>query len=260
MHRRRRSAGEGIRGQDPRARANRGSHPTQSLVGHQTSKQCFVGGVELETVVGPTLKWLAQLRHKADADCMVRNMAQRRILTPGYVVVYPNREKAASKLMKLVVTLILLASVGLMLIITIGGWSKLQGLKPVNIIWSLLYVIIAFYVFFRWSRGLLPIAAALGILLLILAVIAATGVAGTSWFDRNNPGFGAPHTLFGGKGLDPNVLGVLTVILAIVQLAQIVFAMIAFSQAWNVEVEVPEEEAKRRGYKKISRPGQPATA
>jgi hypothetical protein len=45
-----------------------------------------------------------------------------------------------------------------------------------------------------------------------------------------------------------------------VQLAQIVFAMIAFSQAWNVEVEVPEEEAKRRGYKKISRPGQPATA
>jgi len=198
-------------------------------------------------VVGPTLKWLAQLRHKADADCMVRNMAQRRILTPGYVVVYPNREKAASKLMKLVVTLILLASVGLMLIITIGGWSKLQGLKPVNIIWSLLYVIIAFYVFFRWSRGLLPIAAALGILLLILAVIAATGVAGTSWFDRNNPGFGAPHTLFGGKGLDPNVLGVLTVILAIVQLAQIVFAMIAFSQAWNVRVLRLPPSAKRKG-------------
>ena len=191
---------------------------------------------------------------------MVRNMAQRRILTPGYVVVYPNREKAASKLMKLVVTLILLASVALMLIITIGGWSKLQGLKPVNLIWSILYLIIAFYVFFRWSRGLLPMAAALGILLLILAVIAATGVAGTSWFDRNNPGFGAPHTLFGGKGLDPNVLGVLTVILAIVQLAQIVFAMIAFSQAWNVELEVPKEEAERRGYKKISSPGQPATA
>ena len=50
------------------------------------------------------------------------------------------------------------------------------------------------------------------------------------------------------------------VILAIVQLAQIVFAMIAFSQAWNVELEVPKEEAERRGYKKISRPGQPATA
>lgn len=191
---------------------------------------------------------------------MVRNMAQRRTLTPGYVVVYPNREKATSKLMKLVVALILLASVGLMLIITIGGWSKLQGLKPVNIIWCIIYLIIAFYVFFRWARGLLPMAAALGILLLILAVIAATGVAGTSWFDRNNAGFAAPHTPFGGKGLDPNILGVLTVILAIVQLALIVFSMIAFSQAWNVEMEVPQEEAERRGYKKVSRPGQPATA
>lgn len=200
-------------------------------------------------MVGPTLIWLAQLRHKADADCMVRNMAQRRTLTPGYVVVYPNREKAGSKLMKLVVALILLASVGLMLIITVGGWSKLQGLKPINLVWCILYVIIAFYVFGRWARGLLPIAAALAILLLILAVIAATGVAGTSWFDRNNPGFAAPHTLFGGKGLDPNVLGVLTVILAPVQLALIVFAMVAFAQAWNVEVEVPKEEAEKRGYK-----------
>jgi lysylphosphatidylglycerol synthetase-like protein (DUF2156 family) len=191
---------------------------------------------------------------------MVRNMAQRRTLTPGYVVVYPNREKAASKLMKLIVALTLLASVGLMLIITIGGWSKLQGLKPVNIIWAIIYLIIAFYVFFRWSRGLLPMAAALGILLLILALIAASGVAGTSWFDRNQAGFGAPQTPFGAKGLDPNILGVLTVILAIVQLALIVFAMIAFSQAWNVEMEVPEDEAERRGYKRISRPGQPATA
>jgi lysylphosphatidylglycerol synthetase-like protein (DUF2156 family) len=191
---------------------------------------------------------------------MVRNMAQRRTLTPGYVVVYPNREKAASKLMKLVVALILLASVGLMLVITIGGWSKLQGLKPVNIVWCILYVIVAFYVFFRWSRGLLPIAAALGILLLILSVIAATGVAGTSWFDRSQAGFGAPQTLFGGKGLDPDLLGVLTVILAAVQLALIVFAMIAFSQAWNVELEVPKEEAQKRGYKTLSRPGQPAPA
>ena len=28
---------------------------------------------------------------------MVRNMAQRRTLTPGYVVVYPNRDKATGK-------------------------------------------------------------------------------------------------------------------------------------------------------------------
>jgi lysylphosphatidylglycerol synthetase-like protein (DUF2156 family) len=191
---------------------------------------------------------------------MVRNMAHRKTLTPGYVVVYPNREKAASKMMKAAVALILLASVGLMLIITIGGWSKLQGLKPVNLIWCVIYVIIAFYVFSRWARGLLPIAAALAILLLILAVIAGTGVAGTSWFDRNHVGFAAPHTLFGGKGLDPNILGILTVILVPVQAVLILFAMRAFAQAWNVEVEVPKEEAERRGYKPVSTPSQPAAA
>ena len=26
-------------------------------------------------------------------------------------------------------------------------------------------------------------------------------------------------------------------------------AMVAFAQAWNVEVEVPKEEAEKRGYK-----------
>ena len=72
---------------------------------------------------------------------------------------------------------LLLISVGLMLIVTIGGWSKLQGLKPVNLGWCVIYLIIAFYIA-RWNRGLLPIAAALAILLLILAVIAGTGVVG----------------------------------------------------------------------------------
>ncbi|HEY1519616.1 MAG TPA: hypothetical protein VGF91_24520, partial [Solirubrobacteraceae bacterium] len=151
-------------------------------------------------------------------------MAQRRTLTPGYVVIFPNREKSTSKVMKAAVAVILLVSVGLMLIITIGGWSKLQGLKPINILWCIIYVIIAFYVFGRWSRGLLPIAAALAILLLILAVIAGTGVSGTSWFDRNNVGFAAPQTPFGGKGLDPNMLGVLTVALVPVQAVLILFA------------------------------------
>src|SRR5438105_943739 len=103
-------------------------------------------------------------------------MASHRTVTPGYKVVFPNRAKAASKATKGIVVLILLISVGLMLIVTIGGWSKLQGMKPVNLIWCALYLIIAFYIA-RWNRGLLPIAAALAILLLILAVIAGTGVS-----------------------------------------------------------------------------------
>jgi lysylphosphatidylglycerol synthetase-like protein (DUF2156 family) len=170
-------------------------------------------------------------------------------VTSGYTVVYPNREKATSKTTKLIVVLILLASVVLMLIVTLGGWSKLQGLKLVNLVWCAVYLIIAYYIWKRWSRGLLPMAAAMAILLLIMCAIAGFGLAGTSWFDRNHFGFQAPHTIFGGKALGPDVLGTLTVILIPVQAALIVFAMIGFAQAWNVETEVPNEEAERRGYK-----------
>jgi hypothetical protein len=169
-----------------------------------------------------------------------------RNLPPGYTVIYPNRSKATSHTTRLIVVLLLLISIGLMLIVTVGGWSKLQGLKPVNFVWCLLYMIFAFYTF-RWVRGLLPIAAALAVILLILAVIAGTGYAGTSWFDRNNAGFAAADSLFGGKGLDPDTLGLVTLLIAPVQALLIFFAMQAFGQGWNVEQEVPIEEAKRRG-------------
>jgi hypothetical protein len=188
------------------------------------------------------------------------HMAQRRMLTPGYVVVYPNRETATSKATKATVAFILLVSVALILIITIGGWSKLQGLKAVNFAWCIAYLLIAFYVMARWTRGLLPIAAALAILLLILALIAGTGISGTSWFDREHAGFASPQTLFGGAGLSPDMLGLLTLILVPVQALLILFAMRGFAQAWNVEVEVPEEEARRRGYTSAGRPPTPAAA
>ena len=89
-------------------------------------------------------------------------MAQVRNITPGYVVIHPNREKAACKLVRLIVVLILLVSVALMLILTIGGWSKLEGMKPLNFIWALLYLVCAFYIW-RWARGLLPIAATMAL-------------------------------------------------------------------------------------------------
>jgi hypothetical protein len=179
-----------------------------------------------------------------------------RNLPPGYTVIHPNRDKAVCKATKLIVVLILLASVGLMLIVTFGGWSKLQGLKPVNFVWCAIYLVIAFYVM-RWARGLLPIAAALAILLLILSIIAGTGVSGTSWFDRNHTGFAHANSLFGGTGLSSDVLGTVTLIIAPVQVLLIFFAMRGFAQGWNVEVEVPIDEAKRRG---TSKPPEPATA
>jgi lysylphosphatidylglycerol synthetase-like protein (DUF2156 family) len=177
-----------------------------------------------------------------------RSVAQVRNIRPGYVVVHPNRDKASCKLVRLLVVAVLLASVAVMLVLTVGGWSKLEGLKPVNFIWCLLYLIIAIYIW-RWARGLLPIAAALGILLLITAVVAGTGLAGTTWGDRSHVGFAAPASLFGGKGLTPDTLGVVTILMIPLEALLIIIAMVGFAQGWNVEQEITEDEAKKRGLK-----------
>jgi hypothetical protein len=140
------------------------------------------------------------------------------------VIERPNRDKAASKATKAVVLLLLLVSVGLMLIVTVGGWDTLQGAKAVQIGYIAIYLIIAFYVS-RWNRGVLPVAAALAILLAIFAAVAVPG-----WFDRDAPGFHQP-------ALDAAVLGTVTAIIIPIQILLIAFAMRGFQQAWNVEVE-----------------------
>jgi hypothetical protein len=157
---------------------------------------------------------------------------------PQIRVTYPNRASATSRATKATVAAILIVSVALMLGVTIGGWSKLEGLTPVDIAWCVAYLLIAYFVERRWARGLLPIAAALGLLLLALSLIAGIGGSGTSWFDRNQSGFAGAHTLFGGTGLSPDTLGLLTLLIAPVQVLLILFAVRGFAQNWNVEVEV----------------------
>jgi hypothetical protein len=168
-----------------------------------------------------------------------------RNLRPGYTIDFPNRHKSTSKATKAIVILLMIVSVVLMLIVTLGGWSKLQGLKAVNLAWAAVYVIMAVYIA-RWNRGLLPIAAALAILLLILTLIAGTGVSGTSWFDRSHTGFAPADSIFGGQGLSPDTLGLVTILIAPVQALLIFFAMRGFAQGWNVEVEVPEDQVRGR--------------
>lgn len=180
---------------------------------------------------------------------MVRAMPPVRNLPPGYTIIYPNRDKASSKITRLIVTLILILSAVLILVVTAAAWSKLQGLKPVSLLWCVLYIIMAVFVL-RWSRGVLPMAATLAILMLLIAVIAGTGASGTSWFQRNTVGYAAPHSLFGGKGFGPDTLGLLTLLIAPVQLLLIMFAMLGFSQGWNVELEAPEDPAQRRGQQR----------
>jgi protein-S-isoprenylcysteine O-methyltransferase Ste14 len=151
------------------------------------------------------------------------------------VLVHPNRDKAEAKATKAVVILLLLVSAGLILVVTIGGWSELQGAQVVSFALAAIYLLMAFYVS-RWNRGVLPVSAGLAVL---FSVIAA--VAGPAWFDRDKAGFSEPT-------LDPSILGLLTLILVPVQLLLVAFAMRGFQQQRNVEVEVPRDEAEGYGH------------
>jgi hypothetical protein len=165
----------------------------------------------------------------------------------GYHLEHPNREKASSKATKAVVMLLLLVSVGLMVIVLLGGWSKLAGMMVVLIGWILVYLLMAFYVA-RWNRGVLPLAAALAILMGIFA-----GIAGPEWFDRDKTGFSSP-------ALDEAVIGLVTLLIIPVQILLIGFSMRGFQQAWNVEVEVPDGEHYEPGRHAEDEPARPATA
>jgi hypothetical protein len=149
------------------------------------------------------------------------------------VIHHPNREKGGSKATKAGTILLLLATAALTAIITIGGWATLEGAQVISIFFILVFLLIAFFVA-RWNRGVLPLASAFAIVLLVFAAIAAQG-----WFDRDATGFDNP-------GLAPGLLGLLTLVLIPVEFLLIVFAMRGFSQKWNVEIEMTREEYDRR--------------
>jgi lysylphosphatidylglycerol synthetase-like protein (DUF2156 family) len=164
------------------------------------------------------------------------------------VLLHPNRDKAGSKVTKAIVVVLLVVSAALILIVTLGGWSHLQGAQPVSFAYVIVYLVMAWTVS-RWNRGVLPVAAALAVLFTVVAA-----VAGPAWFDRDKAGFDNP-------ALDPSLLGTLTLLLVPVQLALVAFAMYAFQQQWHVEIEVTREEADRYNAGGVSeaqlRPVQP---
>jgi hypothetical protein len=110
----------------------------------------------------------------------------------------------------------------------LGGWERMQS--PSIAILSLAWA--GFYVFFavmiaRWNRGLLPVTAALAVIMAIFAAVAAPG-----WFARDKEGLDSPV-------LPESLIGLLVVILIFVQILLIVVAMIGFNQEWQVEEERP---------------------
>lgn len=142
----------------------------------------------------------------------------------GVIVTHPNRGKPVVQTTRATVVLLLLISTALIMIVTIGGWGILEGGIPILLAWACVYLLMAYYTA-RWSRGVLPMAAALGLLLLIFALVSAP-----AWFERNKAGYAAPN-------LNAGLLGVITLVIVPVQILLIAFAMRGFTQGWNVELE-----------------------
>jgi hypothetical protein len=147
---------------------------------------------------------------------------------PDVVIEHPNRAKASSKVTKAIVVVLLLVSAALVLIVTLGGWDTLEGAMPLQIAYIVVYIVSAAYIM-RWNRGLLPVVAALAIVLAIFAAVSAP-----AWFDRDKPGLAQPP-------IDSDVLGLICALLVAVQILLIAFAVRAFQQQWNVEVERPAD-------------------
>ncbi|MFN8160961.1 MAG: hypothetical protein U0R52_07985 [Solirubrobacterales bacterium] len=171
---------------------------------------------------------------------------------PGYELWRPNREKPESKTAKFVVVLLLVVSAVIAGLVTICGWSLLQGGPAMGVIclifYVFLYLLFAYFIA-RWNRGLLPVASAWAVLLIIFCAVGAN-----SWFARHKPGFD--------EALIPvPLIGLLVVILIPIQVALMVATMVAFNQEWHVEEERPIGSGEDYGAGTIhggAAPGAPA--
>ena len=160
-------------------------------------------------------------RRTAPVSRIVRSLPRE---AGGVVVEHPNRAKASSKATRAVVVALLLGSAFLLALISLGAWDALMGAQALQLLYVVAYVGIAVLVL-RWNRGVLPVAAALAIVLAVFAVVSVPG-----WFERDSAGFDQP-------AIPADVVGLLTALLVPLQLLLVAFAMRGFGQAWNVEVE-----------------------
>jgi hypothetical protein len=146
----------------------------------------------------------------------------------GYELWRPNREKASSKSMKAIVAFVLFVSAALLVIVTLGGWERLQSptIGGITILWAGLYVLFGLLIL-NWNRGLLPVAASLAVIMAIFAAVSAPG-----WFARAKDGLESP-------ALPEDLLGLLVIVIIPVQLILVIVSMVAFNQEWHVEEERP---------------------
>lgn len=150
-------------------------------------------------------------------------------LRPGYELWHPNREKPDVITTKFVIMFLMLATAAIGALVAITGFSLLSGGEAMGIvclIYAALYALFAYRVA-RWSRGVLPVAASLSMILLIFCLVGAD-----SWFARDKAGFE-------GAMIPVPLIGLLVVVLALVQVVLIGLAFYGFNQDWQVEEERP---------------------
>jgi hypothetical protein len=148
---------------------------------------------------------------------------------PGYEVWHPNREKADVITTKFVIVFLMLATAGIAALVTITGFSLLNGGSGMGVVCLIiagLYALFAYRVA-RWSRGVLPVAASLSMILVIFCAVGAD-----SWFARDKAGFEEAM-------IPVPLIGLLVIVLLLLQIVLIAAAFYGFSQDWHVEEERP---------------------
>lgn len=144
-------------------------------------------------------------------------------------ICHPNRDTAGAKTTKASVIMLLLSSAALTTVLLLVSWNQLSGMRFIQVAFVLVYLGLAVTVA-QWRCGALPLSAAVGTIMAILALVAAPG-----WFGLDRNGFSQPS-------IGSDAVGSLTLLLAAIQIVLIADAIYAFRQRWNVEVEVPVSE------------------
>jgi hypothetical protein len=142
---------------------------------------------------------------------------------------HPNRALPESGTARAGTIALLILSAVMMVVVGLGGWGLLAGAKLWIFFFAIAYVGFAYFVG-RWNRGVLPVIAALAVILAIFAL-----VAGPDWFARDKVGYNDPT-------LPSALLGLVTLALIPVQMLLVVVAMWGFNQKWNVEEEILPED------------------
>jgi hypothetical protein len=150
------------------------------------------------------------------------------------VITHPNRETAAAKTTRSFVIVLLVASAALVLVLTWGAWDRQAGALGLQVLFAILFGYFA-YAVINWRSGVLPIAAGTAI---FSGVFAAVTVGG--WFDRDGTGYAD-------SPLAPDIIGVLLIAYAILQLVVVVVTIRALTQQWQVELEVPRDQYRGAG-------------